>query len=104
MRISGPRPSAPRVSGDSRVFLFSQRSPAVNAIPEKTAGDRTAIRQFQVNIPEAKLIDLRKRISATVWPEMETVPDSSQGVPLATMQALAATGRPTTTGERSRRS
>jgi hypothetical protein len=32
---------------------------------------------------------MRRRIAATVWPERETVPDSSQGVPLATMQEIA---------------
>ncbi len=61
----------------------------MNAVPSEVGGDRTAIRQFQVNVPETKLAELRKRISATVWPEKETVADSSQGVPLATMQALA---------------
>jgi pimeloyl-ACP methyl ester carboxylesterase len=49
----------------------------------------TAIRPFQTNTPEAELIDLRARIHATRWPEQETVTDASQGVQLATMQALA---------------
>lgn len=52
-------------------------------------GDNTAIRPFHVNVPEAELIDLRKRIGATRWPERETVADHSQGVPLATIQKLA---------------
>ena len=47
------------------------------------------IRPFQVNVPEAELIELRRRINATRWPERETVTDSSQGVQLATMQELA---------------
>lgn len=51
------------------------------------AGD--AIRPFRVNIPEADLRDLRRRIAATRWPEAEIVADASQGVPRATMQALA---------------
>ena len=51
--------------------------------------DNTAIRPFQVNTPEAELTDLRNRINATRWPERETVTDASQGVQLATMQALA---------------
>jgi pimeloyl-ACP methyl ester carboxylesterase len=42
-----------------------------------------------VNIPEAELVELRKRINATRWPEKEPVADHSQGVPLATMQKLA---------------
>jgi pimeloyl-ACP methyl ester carboxylesterase len=50
---------------------------------------RTAIRPFTIETPEADLEDLRARIAATRWPEKETVEDQSQGVPLATMQALA---------------
>ena len=48
-----------------------------------------AIRPFQVNIPEAELTDLRRRIDAARLPEKETVSDFSQGVPLATVQKLA---------------
>ncbi|HEV2730039.1 MAG TPA: epoxide hydrolase N-terminal domain-containing protein, partial [Terriglobales bacterium] len=48
-----------------------------------------AIRPFQVNFPEADLTELRRRINATKWPERETVTDQSQGVQLATIQALA---------------
>ena len=48
-----------------------------------------AIRPFQVNVPEAELTDLRSRIKATKWPEKETVADATQGVQLATIQALA---------------
>jgi pimeloyl-ACP methyl ester carboxylesterase len=48
-----------------------------------------AIRPFQVYVPDEALTELRRRIAATVWPDRETVPDSSQGVPLATMQELA---------------
>ena len=51
--------------------------------------DKTAIRPFHVNVPDAELIELRRRINATNWPERETVTDASQGVQLATMQALA---------------
>jgi pimeloyl-ACP methyl ester carboxylesterase len=49
----------------------------------------TAVRPFTIEIPEADLEDLRSRIAATRWPEKETVDDQSQGVPLATMQAIA---------------
>ena len=54
-----------------------------------TAETATGIRPFHVDIPEEKLTDLRRRITATQWPEKETVADQSQGVPLATMQELA---------------
>jgi pimeloyl-ACP methyl ester carboxylesterase len=48
-----------------------------------------SIRPFRFEAPEADLLDLRRRIAATRWPEKETVGDSSQGVQLATMQKLA---------------
>jgi pimeloyl-ACP methyl ester carboxylesterase len=52
-----------------------------------TGGD--AIRPFRVEVPEEKLVDLRRRLAATRWPEKETVADEMQGVRLATMQQLA---------------
>jgi pimeloyl-ACP methyl ester carboxylesterase len=54
----------------------------------KPAGG-TAIRPFTVEIPDADLENLRARVAATRWPTMELVPDRSQGVQLATLQALA---------------
>jgi pimeloyl-ACP methyl ester carboxylesterase len=48
-----------------------------------------AVRPFRVKVPEADLVDLRRRILATRWPEKETVPDESQGVPLAMIRELA---------------
>jgi pimeloyl-ACP methyl ester carboxylesterase len=51
--------------------------------------EATAIRPFQVNTPEAELTELRRRINATRWPDRETVTDATQGVQLATTQALA---------------
>ncbi|TML27844.1 MAG: epoxide hydrolase 1 [Actinobacteria bacterium] len=48
----------------------------------------TEIRPFHVEIPEEALDDLRGRIAATRWPEKETVNDQTQGVQLATIQAL----------------
>jgi pimeloyl-ACP methyl ester carboxylesterase len=50
---------------------------------------KDAIRPFRVAVPEAELADLRRRINATKWPGREPVPDSTQGVQLATMQKLA---------------
>jgi pimeloyl-ACP methyl ester carboxylesterase len=53
------------------------------------AGDKTAVRPFQVDVPEKELTELRERIKATRWPERETVNDPSQGVQLETTQRLA---------------
>ena len=48
----------------------------------------TAIQPFRVNIPEADLADLKRRLAATRWPDKETVGDQSQGVQLAKLQEL----------------
>jgi pimeloyl-ACP methyl ester carboxylesterase len=56
----------------------------------QVAGQKIGIRPFQViDVPQERLDDLRRRVQATVWPEEELVPDRTQGVQLATMQALA---------------
>jgi hypothetical protein len=49
----------------------------------------TEIRPFHVDIPDEALEDLRRRITATNWPEKEPVADDSQGFPLALIQELA---------------
>jgi pimeloyl-ACP methyl ester carboxylesterase len=48
-----------------------------------------AIRPFRVDVPEEALTDLHRRLTATRWPERETVSDQSQGVQLATIQKIA---------------
>ena len=54
------------------------------------ATDNSAIRPFpKVTVPETELTELRRRINNTKWPERETVTDATQGVQLATTQALA---------------
>ena len=53
------------------------------------ASDPKAIRSFRFTASKEALDDLRRRINATKWPERETVTDASQGVQLATIQALA---------------
>ena len=53
------------------------------------ATDDKAIRPFHIKVPEEQLVDMRKRIAATRWPDKETVTDQSQGVQLATMKKLA---------------
>jgi pimeloyl-ACP methyl ester carboxylesterase len=52
-----------------------------------TASD--AVLPFRVNFSDAELTELRRRISATRWPDQETVADQSQGPQLATLQKLA---------------
>lgn len=52
-------------------------------------GDAVGIRPFKYRATDAELTELRRRVSATRWPERETVTDDSQGVQLATIRALA---------------
>jgi pimeloyl-ACP methyl ester carboxylesterase len=47
------------------------------------------VRPFRIDVPEEELAELRRRIKATRWPSKELVADRSQGVQLATLQALA---------------
>ena len=51
--------------------------------------ETTAIRPFQIEVPEEQLTELHRRVEATRWPSNELVEDRSQGVQLATMRALA---------------
>src|SRR5215218_8322992 len=52
------------------------------------AAENNAIRPFRVGVPEEALVELRRRIAATRWPDRETVDDRSQGVRLAKLQEL----------------
>ena len=61
------------------------------------------IRPFHVNFPEEELIELRRRIKATRWPEKETVTDQTQGVQLQLFRNSLTTGQPNTIGARSKR-
>jgi pimeloyl-ACP methyl ester carboxylesterase len=59
--------------------------------PQSTppGGGQEAVRPFRVSIPETEIVELRRRIAAARWPTKELVADRSQGVQLATLQALA---------------
>jgi pimeloyl-ACP methyl ester carboxylesterase len=70
-------------------LAFAETNHAIADVAQSTGGDKTAIRPLRVHAPESQLIDLKRRIKATRWPERETVTDASQGVQLATMQKLA---------------
>src|SRR6201999_3395679 len=66
---------------------------AANILPGRAHAATTpapgdAIRPFHIDIPQADLVDLRRRLAAVRWPDKETVTDDSQGVPRATMQEL----------------
>lgn len=83
------------MSPDRRQLLGAVAMSAVAAsvsglLPSRpaTAAVDSAIRPFRVNVPEHDLVDLRRRLAATKWPDKETVNDQSQGVQLATLQGL----------------
>jgi pimeloyl-ACP methyl ester carboxylesterase len=76
---------------DRRGFLLSSAAVVASSVlPAQLAaaagGD--AIRPFRVDVPEEQLVDLRRRIAATRWPDQETVSDGSQGTQLASLQKL----------------
>ncbi|MFC6336667.1 alpha/beta fold hydrolase [Pseudomonas sp. CCM 7891] len=66
--------------------IYAQNNPVAGVTA--TAGKSEAIRPFNVHIPEAAVVDLRRRVLATRWPDRETVNDQSQGVQLAKLQEL----------------
>src|SRR5580698_11077847 len=70
-------------------ILVSDRSNAMNAASQPSAGDTAAVRPFHVNFPDSDLAELRRRIKATRWPQQENVKDATQGVQLATMREVA---------------
>jgi pimeloyl-ACP methyl ester carboxylesterase len=62
---------------------------ALVQVASNQAVDKDAIRPFRIDVSQAELDELRRRIINTRWPECETVGDESQGVQLATMRELA---------------
>lgn len=80
--------AATLAAGSLSQLAFAQTNQAMTSIAPP-AGDKSAIRPLRVHVPDAQLIDLRRRIKATRWPERETVADNTQGVQLAMMQELA---------------
>jgi pimeloyl-ACP methyl ester carboxylesterase len=55
----------------------------------QTTAQDARVHPFRIDVPEEELGDLRRRIAAARWPSEELVADRSQGVQLATIQALA---------------
>src|SRR5262245_58483977 len=61
---------------------------ALHTIPAQSKEKDESIHPFKVKIPEEELVDLRRRIAATRWPDKETVADRSQGAQLDRLQQL----------------
>ncbi|MBC1224263.1 epoxide hydrolase [Nostoc sp. UCD121] len=67
---------------------FAQTDAQTQVAGKASATEENAIRPFRVHVPQEAIVDLRRRIAATRWPDNETVSDQSQGVQLATMKEL----------------
>ena len=81
------------LSSTRRSFLLTSVALGTTAMLKTPASgvaqENTAIRPFSVNVDEAEIVELRRRITATRWPDRETVSDTSQGVPLDMIRGLA---------------
>ena len=79
-------------SPDRRTFLATTAAAGASGLfaqKAHAATDTDAIRPFHIKVSEEQIVDLRRRINATKWPDRETVSDQSQGPRLATLQNLA---------------
>ncbi|MDN7590007.1 epoxide hydrolase family protein [Burkholderia seminalis] len=81
--------AAVAVTGQLLSPLASAQTNRITDLESQTRSGGDAISRLRVQVPEALLVELRRRIRATRWPERETVDDDSQGVQLATLQGLA---------------
>ena len=79
--MGGPRPKSPLKK--EHPVTVTQLAPT----PRPTT-ELSAIRPFHIRVPEAALLDMRRRIATTRWPERENVTDHSQGVQLARIKPL----------------
>ncbi|ESZ12982.1 epoxide hydrolase family protein [Mesorhizobium sp. L48C026A00] len=60
----------------------------LSALSQANAAEDRSIRPFKVQVPQAALEELRRRIAETRWPDRETVDDQSQGIQLAKLKPL----------------
>ena len=89
MTINSPYPTR-------RAFLStSVAASAASLLPRAhAAAEPNRVRPFSINVPEEALVDLRRRIAATRWPDRETVNDQSQGIQLAKIRRSSSIGAP----------
>jgi pimeloyl-ACP methyl ester carboxylesterase len=86
----GSRPSSEyaksRASGDQMSASPTSQKPSTTAAGATAAS--TTVHPFQIDVPEADVDELRRRVQATRWPDRETVSDQSQGAQLAKIEEL----------------
>jgi hypothetical protein len=78
----------PTLSRESTMTQLSTVGAPPAAPASREAADEHEIRPFRVRVPDADLADLKRRLTATRWPDGETVADQSQGAQLATLREL----------------
>jgi pimeloyl-ACP methyl ester carboxylesterase len=78
-----------RLLGAATTGIAAAGAASLFPSPSVATTGSEVIRPFRVNFSDAELTELRKRVSATQWPDRETVTDQSQGPQLATLQKLA---------------
>jgi pimeloyl-ACP methyl ester carboxylesterase len=74
--------------GEVRTISGTESFVVAQASSTRSASEDRSIRPFKVQVPQAALDDLRRRINVTRWPDKETVADRSQGTQLAKLQEL----------------
>ena len=79
--------AAPKNITQKESFMAQLATMPIHAVPSNAKDE---IRPFHISVSEGELVDLRRRIAATKWPDRETVTDATQGVRLSTMRALAS--------------
>ena len=75
--------------GKSAMTIATVSSASLAATLSTAAAGRGEIRPFRVKFAEEKIVDMRRRINTTRWPDRETVTDESQGVQLAAIKEIA---------------
>jgi pimeloyl-ACP methyl ester carboxylesterase len=82
--------SSEEIDRDRRRLLGAAAAAgATSLFTHHAAAAEDTMRPFRVDIPEEQLVDLRRRIATTRWPDRETVTDETQGVQLAALQEIA---------------
>jgi pimeloyl-ACP methyl ester carboxylesterase len=81
----------PRFPSRRDVLAASAAVGVASLLPAAHAAEPdNTIRLFRINVPDDQLVDLRRRLASTRWPDKETVKDDAQGVPLAKLRALVS--------------
>ncbi|MDN3272680.1 epoxide hydrolase [Frankia sp. RB7] len=81
-------PDRRQLLGQAAMMAVAAGTASLFPVRPAKAAVSGAIRPFHVNVPEEDLLDLRRRLAATRWPDREIVADQSQGVQLSTVQQL----------------